>query len=141
MAATKRKIKDLDHNISSDDEDATSPDTSDTDSLDDRETVDEKRIRLAKELLQRVEAQEAADADSDEDTSAAIAARLQKEVEARSFYPKFSEDGWGATPARPMRGHQLPLTCVALTEDSTTAYTGSKDCTVVKCTAATCMCI
>lgn len=35
---------------------------------------------------------------------------------------------------RTIRGHQLPLTCVALADDEKTAYTGSKDGTIIQCT-------
>lgn len=36
---------------------------------------------------------------------------------------------------RTIRGHQLPPTCVALADDEKTAYTGSKDSTIIQCTS------
>jgi hypothetical protein len=39
---------------------------------------------------------------------------------------------WAKEPQRVMRGHQLSVTCVALSDDDRTAFTGSKDCTIVR---------
>jgi len=36
------------------------------------------------------------------------------------------------TPSRSYRGHSLPLTCVALSPDDNTIFTGSKDCCFIQ---------
>ena len=34
---------------------------------------------------------------------------------------------------RVLKGHQLPVTCVAVTPDGRCVYSGSKDCSIIKC--------
>lgn len=36
-------------------------------------------------------------------------------------------------PVRQHRGHQLSVTCVAITDDEKTVFSGSKDCCIIKC--------
>ncbi len=38
---------------------------------------------------------------------------------------------------RVLRGHQLPVTCVAMTPDARYIYSGSKDCCIIKCKVGT----
>lgn len=97
------------------------------------ETADERRVRLAKELLAGMDAAVQAsrgDYDGDED---AVAEQLEEDaLRASGQWRAQVADGLrGVTIApdavRMMRGPRLSATCVALTADESTSYCGSKD--------------
>ena len=102
------------------------------------ETVDETRLRLAKQYLATV-AQEAQVAEEDADDDAftfnqdAIAHRLQQDVsEAKGRqYRRVADKMAAALPDtdghRFLRGHKLPLTAVALSGDDSLCFSASKD--------------
>eukprot|EP00741_Cyanophora_paradoxa_P019931 tig00021179_g19236.t1 len=104
-----------------------------------RETADEKRLRLAKQYLKKLEEEEgaggadAAVIDKEiisqrlKQDALEASGRLQRKVAARLEGVAIAESS-----IRSYRGHELPVTCVALTDDDRTAFTGSKDCCVVK---------
>jgi hypothetical protein len=97
------------------------------------ETADEKRLRLAKQYLRAVRADETEGVDG-EDVDAAIENRLTRDVlESKGRYTRHLAERLDIDLAtrRSMRGHQLAVTCVALAKDGATAYTGSKDCAVI----------
>lgn len=78
--------------------------------------------------------EEESEEDSEEEDR--IASRLHRdalEASDRLFRPAadwLKEADLSNLTQRKYRGHQLPVTCVALTDDETTFYTGSKDCSV-----------
>ncbi|TYZ59333.1 hypothetical protein PybrP1_008513 [[Pythium] brassicae (nom. inval.)] len=111
-----------------------------------QETAQEKRVRLAKEYLDKVRAQEggANDATSDEDEDAdatvfkdgveeKVSARLQRDaLEAmgklfRAAADSFAEFEFDTDSTRFLPGHRLPVTSVCLADDGKTAFSASKD--------------
>ena len=135
------------------------------------ETPDERRVRLTKAFLKKIEADERRksgideDEDEEEEDSRAgndqdrrefkelerqtelmnqdpIARRLmedalrqkgilQKKLAARFVPPPNAVDGALQCKMRLMRGHSLSVTCVALTEDERSVFSGSKDGTLI----------
>ena len=104
-----------------------------------RETVQEKRIRLAKAYLERLR-EEAAAEDTDEeeedgegknlDSHARLAGRLMVEAQKKSGHQREAIADRVRVSARASgtwRGHKRAVTGVALTEDDRTAYSVSKD--------------
>lgn len=87
------------------------------------ETPDEKRVRLAKEYLGKLgegknqtEVQEQLNLDIAEQTK-----RTRMQIEDVSF-----------GEPRLLKGHNLPVTCVCLASDDRTAFSGGKDCHVMR---------
>jgi len=121
----------VDDDIVPDDDDAPKEEEEEEES--DDETADNKRIRLAKDYLSRIEDEESEEDSEEEDR---VASRLHREAlenSDRLFKPaadRFKDLDLSDLPQRKYRGHQLAVTCVSLTDDETTFYTGSKDCAV-----------
>jgi len=86
------------------------------------ETPDEKRVRLAKEYLGRLGGEK-------ED----VQEQLTRDVEDQARRTKVQvEDVVLGEHRLHQQGHKLAVTCVCLSSDDSTAYTGGKDCTVVR---------
>jgi ribosomal RNA-processing protein 9 len=111
---------------------------------DNRETPDNKRIRLAKEYLDRLKEEEESsgsesgsddESGSDEDR---VGAKLHRDVEralGKLFIPvaeNLDEVGIDVDAIRRFRGHQLSVTAIAVADDEASVFTGSKDCSVLK---------
>ncbi|KAI7906516.1 WD40-repeat-containing domain protein [Cokeromyces recurvatus] len=110
------------------------------------ETAAEKRVRLAKAYLGSIEksledditAFDAADLDRD-----LIAERLKKDDDENEgrlhlrIADTFKLDDVENIKMNTMRGHQLPVTAVALSEDGAILYSASKDGSIVKWDAKT----
>ncbi|CAM9108137.1 unnamed protein product [Choristocarpus tenellus] len=105
-----------------------------------RETAEEKRLRLARDVLHRLdrEEQEKHDGSDEEDGEDYLGeklahARLEatgmlyrevaRGLEGKQIYP---------STLRRMRGHKLTPTCVALSPDDKTVFSGSKDNSIVR---------
>uniref|UniRef100_A0A0G4HGD7 Uncharacterized protein n=1 Tax=Chromera velia CCMP2878 TaxID=1169474 RepID=A0A0G4HGD7_9ALVE len=97
----------------------------DSDENDFFETPAEKKVRLAKEHLQKIGAGEE---DDDE-----VAARLQRDADlyAKKVHFSLGDELRLGTPSF-HRGHKLTPTCIALSEDGRTAWTGGKDCAILQ---------
>jgi len=130
---------------------ASSSDNDDDDD-DEDETVDAKRVRMARDYLQKLEAQQTHDSSSDQDSDAdmedgtdRISARLQKErlqkegTLEQELAHKVQHNlqsrcaGWTAqdwmshNDMRSLRGHDLTPTCVAMPVSGEFCVSGSKD--------------
>lgn len=109
-----------------------------------KETAQEKRIRLAKEYLSKITAQEGGDAsdedDGDEDggmnnsgVEEKVSARLHQDaLEAMGRFFKqvaglYEDFEFDADSTKLLKGHRLPVTSLALAEDGKTAFSASKD--------------
>ena len=119
------------------DDDATAVAVSD-ESDEEVESAAEKRVRMAKQLVARFEAEEselAADRDFDGD---AVAHRLKQDLQAqrgvlrRTLALKLLGQAVEAESTITTLGHRLPLTCVVLASDGETLATGSKDGSIIK---------
>jgi ribosomal RNA-processing protein 9 len=102
------------------------------------ETVDEKRARLAKEYLSKL-ADLHRDEDDEVDEEAVVTKLREEAVEATTGkrpHRKASDQllitPGSEYPVRQHRGHQLAVTCVAITDDEKTVFSGSKDCCIIK---------
>lgn len=96
------------------------------------ETVDEKRLRLAKAYLSDV--REEADKDDEQ-----VAKRLKIDVEEQKRRGRdiIADKTRWKDPIF-YKGHKLPVTCVsAASSDSNVVFTGGKDCVVIKWDIAT----
>ncbi|XP_033746030.1 U3 small nucleolar RNA-interacting protein 2-like [Pecten maximus] len=106
-------------------------------SSEDEETAEEKKLRLAKQYLAQIEAEEAEKREDEDDINRDIVShrlkqdileqtgRLQRQV-ADNVSSPHSED------ITVLRGHQLSVTCVVISPDSRYLFTGSKDCSIIK---------
>lgn len=114
-----------------------------------QESATERRLRLAKSILQQVKNEEKVrreDEDEDEDdpqglvsSDERVATRLKNEMmEARGYRQRqvackvVIPSGGIAETGTTRRAHSRPVTCLTLTSDDTTAYTASKDGAVFK---------
>ncbi|XP_019858909.1 PREDICTED: U3 small nucleolar RNA-interacting protein 2-like isoform X1 [Amphimedon queenslandica] len=112
----------------------------DEDFSDREETAPEKRLRLAKDYLQQLKAEErgsSTEEDEDDDVdNDAIGRRLQeKALEKSGRIHKAVADQCTAPPLESIRffkGHRLSVTSLALTPDGRYAFTGSKDSCIIK---------
>lgn len=97
------------------------------------ETAAEKRLRLAKEYLARLEESGTKDDGGDHDV---IGERLKEDLleQTGRLQKRIAHLYTAPDPSavRFFKSHQLPLTCVAMTMDEKYVYSGSKDCTVTK---------
>eukprot|EP00727_Mastigamoeba_balamuthi_P006793 m51a1_g2734 hypothetical protein (463) ;mRNA; f:896176-898124 len=96
------------------------------------ETADEKRVRLAKQYLERVRDEAGSEASDEE-----IEGILQKNAVEESGRARIMLAGKLKTVdqsrfVRGTRAHKLSATCVAVSEDGRVAFSGSKDGTVCK---------
>lgn len=103
------------------------------------ETPQEKRLRIAKDYLLELKAEEAARAEDrlEEDVGHdPIAHRLKQDIlEQRGKLQKdIAKEYCQPTPddIRVLRGHQLSVTCVVITPDDRFLFSGSKDCSIIK---------
>ena len=100
------------------------------------ETVDETRLRLAKDYLNKIKKETAAEEEDDESfnfNQDAIAHRLQEGIqEAKGRHYRLVADKVKASlPSagehRFLRGHKLPVTALALSGDDSICFSASKD--------------
>lgn len=103
------------------------------------ETVQEKKIRLAKKYLEEIERQERDRLDDDEDAfdKSAISNRLREEVleKAGRLIKKVADKFKDAdldNQSLLRNGHKLSVTCIVVSTDSKFVFSGSKDCSIVK---------
>jgi ribosomal RNA-processing protein 9 len=105
---------------------------------DDNETPEQKRLRLSKEYLASLQKEQDDEDEGDEDDEDAIATRLQEDVlKARgkvieNVAIKLRDRDWANSTVKVYRGHRFSPTCLAVTMDDTTAFTGSKDCSIIR---------
>ncbi|KAJ2390187.1 pre-rRNA processing protein [Coemansia sp. RSA 2611] len=128
-------VENLEHQYGSDPDDASSADEF-------LETPAEKRLRLAKDYIGRVQQQQqaaAGDYDAEQIDRDLIAERLATDVQERAgrwsrrIAAHFAYAIDEALATRVLRGgHVLPPTCVAITPDARFVYSGGKDGALVK---------
>ncbi|XP_004715312.2 U3 small nucleolar RNA-interacting protein 2 [Echinops telfairi] len=100
------------------------------------ETVQEKKLRLAKLYLEQLKQQEEEKAEARAFEEDQVAGRLKEDVlEQRGRLQKSVAKEIQA-PAqadiRVLRGHQLSITCLVITPDDSAVFSAAKDCTIVK---------
>ncbi len=119
------------------------------------ETVDERRLRLAQDILRKLKADQAGADASGSDAEASdgepkpfsdpIAHRLQQDVlkERGRLQVKVAhkiesvKEQLDSSKLRVLRGHRLSVTCVCVTADDRSVYSGSKDGSIIHWDAAT----
>jgi len=104
------------------------------------ETADEKRIRLAKAYLKKLELdKENLTSDEDVEDDDVVTYKLQQDVlRERGQYQQRVADklreacDLSEVACQTFRGHRLAPTCLALNKSNTKAYTGAKDATLIQ---------
>ncbi|KAF1794865.1 G-protein beta WD-40 repeat [Phytophthora cactorum] len=102
-----------------------------------KETAQEKRLRLAKEYLGKITAQEAGGTDDEDDegdgVEGRVGARLQQDaLEAmgklfKKVATDYAEFEFDSDSTKFLKGHRLPVTSLCLLEDGKTAFSAAKD--------------
>lgn len=98
------------------------------------ETAAERRLRIAKQYLDAARHAQEEELDDNElsrrlnDEAKEAAGRLMRPI-ADKIAVSLGDDGVQEV-ARVMRGHHLSPTCVCITEDGTSAFSGAKDCSI-----------
>lgn len=87
------------------------------------ETPDEKRVRLAKEYLSKV---------GDGKTGAEVQEKLKHDVEEQAKKTRLQIEDIKLGEAKLLKGHKFAVTCVALTSDESTVFSGGKDCHIFR---------
>lgn len=87
------------------------------------ETADEKRVRLAKEYLATVDAGAGREA---------VQERLQQDVDANAKRTRTACSEVKFGEARFLKGHKESPTCIAMSSDEKTIFTGGKDCAILR---------
>ncbi|XP_054719975.1 LOW QUALITY PROTEIN: U3 small nucleolar RNA-interacting protein 2-like [Uloborus diversus] len=133
LAKNPEKLRDLDENISSEEE-SSEQELHVSDPSSDEETEQEKKLRLTKKYLQQIENEE-----SEKnllDTKEAVAQRLKDEAleEAGQLQKQRASEYEGVTPEVHciFRGHNLSITCLVISASEKHLYTASKDCSIIK---------
>ncbi|KAH9508146.1 pre-rRNA processing protein [Bulinus truncatus] len=105
-------------------------------SEDEEETAHQKKLRLAKQFLSRLQEEEA---DKKEDADAlkdAVASRLQHDISEQAGKLTKKVADLCSCPKeetlRRFRGHKLPLTAIVISPDDKYVFTASKDCNICK---------
>lgn len=102
------------------------------------ESAAEKRLRLAKEMIERVEAEERDKVDGADVDAEAIGHRLRDDLaERRGLLRRDVAESYGPAPppedrVRRLRWRGQPLTCMAADADAAIVYCGCKGGTIVK---------
>lgn len=89
----------------------------------DVETPDEKRVRLAKEYLSRL---------GEGKSKEAVKEQLNLDVEDQAKRTRIQVEDVVVGEQRLLKGHKLAVTCVCLTADEGTVYSGAKDCHIMR---------
>jgi len=139
---TEKKIKkdedegeeDEDEDDEDEDEDDEDEDeVKDEDEAEEEETPDEKRVRLANEYLNKLQS---VTKDKEEIAEHLEQARLKKTGKRQKTLAieieKLKLPITSPEKIKNLRGHKSSVTCLALAEDDTTAWTASKDSQIVK---------
>jgi len=106
-------------------------------SEDSAETADEKRLRLAQHFLKKFEEKQLlSDGEEVEIDRDSIAKKLSQQALGRKYQKALAEQlidkEFDCDSFMTMKGHQLSVTSLALTEDDSTVYSTSKDGSVIK---------
>ncbi|XP_067012317.2 U3 small nucleolar RNA-interacting protein 2 [Anabrus simplex] len=136
------KVGDDDEEIESEDDEFERPrksnDFQDDESDDPGETVQEKRLRLAKVYLEEIQRREAALLENGEVNKDTVTNLLKDDLLEKSHrlrkvvadkYTGFHEEGIKVLRCK---DHHLTLTCLVISSDNKFIYTGSKDSAIVK---------
>eukprot|EP01022_Parablepharisma_sp_SALTPOND_P021049 TRINITY_DN3_c0_g1_i1.p2 TRINITY_DN3_c0_g1~~TRINITY_DN3_c0_g1_i1.p2 ORF type:complete len:498 (+),score=37.39 TRINITY_DN3_c0_g1_i1:4024-5517(+) len=115
------------------------------------ETADEKRLRMAKSLLSSLAAPDKeADKDEEHDEEKGLYAENEQDLinkklklaylekQGRIFKeytPRLHEDSFSKRSF--LKGHKKAITCLEISKDSKTCYTGAKDCCIIRWDLAT----
>ncbi|XP_013408089.1 U3 small nucleolar RNA-interacting protein 2 isoform X4 [Lingula anatina] len=106
-----------------------------TDEEEEEETAQEKKLRLTKQYLAQLEAEEAEKTD-DEEGHDLVGERLKTDIleQAGKLQRKLADEYVQPSPddITLLRGHQLAVTCLVITPDEKHVFSGSKDCSIVK---------
>eukprot|EP01122_Echinamoeba_exundans_P000736 TRINITY_DN1066_c0_g1_i2.p2 TRINITY_DN1066_c0_g1~~TRINITY_DN1066_c0_g1_i2.p2 ORF type:complete len:452 (+),score=49.54 TRINITY_DN1066_c0_g1_i2:209-1564(+) len=143
-SSKKQKKKEEEDSLDSDaipSDDERSPDDSQSADAEDAETADEKRIRYARQYLTRL--RQTASGDSEQDDEEAVETRIRSDTwestaAGRKGFRPLAEQLIAASvdPSKlsivRVKGHQLPVTAVRISEDEKFVYSASKDCSIVK---------
>ncbi|KAK0154014.1 U3 small nucleolar RNA-interacting protein 2 [Merluccius polli] len=100
------------------------------------ETPQEKKLRLAKSYLDQLREEEEKKAEQESFETELVAGRLQDDLLeqkgklqrciAKDLLPP------DASEIRLLRGHKLPVTCLAISPDEKYIFSASKDCSIIK---------
>ncbi|XP_051528626.1 U3 small nucleolar RNA-interacting protein 2-like isoform X1 [Myxocyprinus asiaticus] len=100
------------------------------------ETVQEKKLRLAKLYLEQLREEEEKQAEEESFETDLIAGRLQEDVlEQRGKLQRLiAKELVAPDPAeiRLLKGHTLSVTCLVITPDEKYIFSASKDCSIIK---------
>lgn len=106
-----------------------------------QETAQEKRLRLTKQYLAQMEAEEKEKDDSLAPDKDAIAHRLKNELLEQSGRLQKLVASEYLAPSNDdlcvLRGHQLAITCLVVSSDNKFIFSAGKDCTIIKWNAET----
>ncbi|XP_011676652.2 U3 small nucleolar RNA-interacting protein 2 isoform X1 [Strongylocentrotus purpuratus] len=134
-------LSDSDIDGPDDDEGRGSSDAPSENEEEEQETAQEKRLRLTKQYLAQLEAEEKEVEDSLTPDRDAIAHRLKSELlEQSGKLQKLVASEYTAPSSDDLcvlRGHQLAITCMVISSDNKYIFSGSKDCSIIKWNAAT----
>jgi ribosomal RNA-processing protein 9 len=87
------------------------------------ETPDEKRVRLAKDYLKTLEGSASKDQ---------IQERLTQDVAEQQRRTRSQVSGLNMGQPRFLKGHKEPTTCIAMSSDERTIFSGGKDCAILR---------
>lgn len=108
-----------------------------------KETADEARLRMAKEMIAKLEEaggdEDEASASGEDEDEDRVSRKLREQVEREQGTLQRNAadsilklDMTAESRTRLLRGHRLSVTCTDVSGDERTVYSGSKDCTIIK---------
>ncbi|XP_059153379.1 U3 small nucleolar RNA-interacting protein 2-like isoform X2 [Physella acuta] len=105
-------------------------------SEEEEETAQQKRLRLAKEYLSKLEEEEADKKADEENLRDAVSSRLQNDISEQAGKLTKQIADLCSCPQeqdlRIFRGHSLSVTAIVITPDDKFVFTASKDCNICK---------
>uniref|UniRef100_A0A671SRT1 U3 small nucleolar RNA-interacting protein 2 n=1 Tax=Sinocyclocheilus anshuiensis TaxID=1608454 RepID=A0A671SRT1_9TELE len=131
---SKKFNKRMDEEISSDSEnESADPNRKQQENEDDEieETLQEKKLRLAKLYLEQLREEEDKRAEQESFEADLIAGRLQEDV-VGPLQLGFITNISYRDIVRLLRGHKLSVTCLVITPDEKCIFSASKDCSIIK---------
>lgn len=101
--------------------------------ISDHETAQEKKIRLAKNLIESIQKKRDEDL-IDKDENAYVVQRLEEDLNSKigKLKREIATKITNSTIERQLKGHRLSVTCIAVSTDSKYLFSGSKDGSLIK---------
>lgn len=109
-------------------------DESDEIESEEEETVQEKKIRMAKEFIEELRKQKEEDANDKGDSDFFVSRKLEEDLQSKTgkLRKELAQKYKSGEIKHQFKGHRLTVTCAVVSHDSKFVFSGSKDASIIK---------